>query len=395
MNDTPDVSNRVQDLILLIGHNPMPNYLVTALLRPKRIHCLYTKNGTKEICSHLVSVLEQQMPDIETNEYPLDDAANPLVIKNAMNLMPPGAHLNYTGGTKAMTVNAYDYWLNYLGGDPSRASYLDGHKGILYFNDGKMRKLDGCSITLNEVLKLHGLQTGSESSYHPDANIKPEDAVKIMDAVLKQGLRERMNNAFKSLSDCIKNPTEECRQELNILPPECQPGFMQIPGWPAVSSEAVRNSWVAFLKHGGWFEDFVGYTVRQACPEAQVAIRLKPKSVNTGIHANTEENIDTEIDLLVLLGYRIYLISCTTSKDHQRVKMKYYEAQNRVALVGGDLAKAAVACLLDPDKASKVETNATVLWQPAHSAVKVFNIEHIRAWRKGDYSTLRQWLTSV
>ena len=101
----------------------------------------------------------------------------------------------------------------------------------------------------------------------------------------------------------------------------------------------------------------------------------------------------TELDLLVLVGYRVYLISVTTATNARTVKGKCFEARNRVELVGGDLAQAAVACLLTPDLASEVEEKVRVPWQPAESAVKVFNIEHIRAWNKGDYSTLLEWLT--
>ena len=95
MNDLGSRCLNIENLILLIGHNPMPNYLVTRLLRPKCVHCLYT-NETKDELIQIKGVLRAQMSDLEFQDYYLHDATNPLEIRKSMKGIPPGAHLNYT-----------------------------------------------------------------------------------------------------------------------------------------------------------------------------------------------------------------------------------------------------------------------------------------------------------
>lgn len=73
------------------------------------------------------------------------------------------------------------------------------------------------------------------------------------------------------------------------------------------------------------------------------------------------------------------LVSCTTAARVSEAKGKCYEARNRVELVGGDLARAAVVSLLPESKAPKVEQMVRIPWQPEITAVRVFGIEDVRS----------------
>lgn len=387
----------VDDLILLVGHNPMPNYLTACMLRPRRVHWLYTTE-TKLECNRLDEALKREFPDLETKSYHLADATSPFETQRAMKDMPEGAWLNYTGGTKAMTVHAYTYWRKHLGGQVERASYFDGLRGILRYDHGTDEAVSASLIplTIEQMMRLHGLERDNELTVPDAADIRAEDKQNLLDAVLEDPvLNNPDNNKEPSLVDKLYSCCKPLRDgkapepiRLEFLPEAARPVFTQQAGWPAVDgkSRKVKEAWGKFLT-GDWFENWVEDVVREACREAG----LEQVQIESGVRPRTQRQ--TELDLILLDGYHVSLISCTTARKVAEVKAKCYEARNRVELVGGDLARAAVVSLLHESKVFNVEQSVKVPWQPDITAVKVFGIEDVREWRvHGDCSGLISWL---
>ena len=73
-------------------------------LKPKRVHLVYT-NETKEVRRRLGERLaEKGITIVDKADYLLADAANAQAIRRAAGKLPRGAALNYTGGTKTMSI---------------------------------------------------------------------------------------------------------------------------------------------------------------------------------------------------------------------------------------------------------------------------------------------------
>lgn len=377
----------VADLILLVGHNPMPNYLTACMLRPQRIRWLYTPETEPE-CERLDQVLKEQFPDLETYRYPLEDATSPFQTQQVMKKMPEGAWLNYTGGTKVMTVHAYTYWREKLAGQDAHASYFDGLRGMLRYDQGTDEEVsaDRIPLTIDQVLWLHGLGRNKDITVpHDAAGIRSEDKLDLLDAVLEDpALVGTLYRCCKPLRDGKASEPIS----LEFLPEAARPAFTRQAGWPVVegTSRKVKEAWGRFLT-GGWFENWVEDVVREACREAE----LQHIQIEAGVRPKTQHQ--TELDLVLLDGYHVSLVSCTTVARVSEAKGKCYEARNRVELVGGDLARAAVVSLLPESKVPKVEQMVRIPWQPEITAVRVFGIEDVREWRvHGDYSGLISWL---
>ncbi len=91
-----------EDLILLVGSNPLPNYVAAAQLRPKRIHLVCTPE-TATVEKRLKDCLRQKgLTVIDDSNYLLADATDVLQIRQLARKLPQNAGLHYTGGTKTM-----------------------------------------------------------------------------------------------------------------------------------------------------------------------------------------------------------------------------------------------------------------------------------------------------
>ncbi len=75
---------------------------------------------------------------------------------------------------------------------------------------------------------------------------------------------------------------------------------------------------------------------------------VKPKRFD--ISKEFQKNF--ELDVVLLLGYQLVVISCTTQDHEREIKLKAMEATHRAQQIGGDEAKTIVVCgaLKEQDK---------------------------------------------
>jgi len=103
------------NLTLLVGSNPLPNYISTAMMRPtKLLYLLYTEEnennkGTRKIMERLKNVLEDNVIVTKAQIKPLAISPNrgwKLMDELREHNCPceKNDYLNYTGGTKAMSA---------------------------------------------------------------------------------------------------------------------------------------------------------------------------------------------------------------------------------------------------------------------------------------------------
>ncbi|MGB7059296.1 MAG: hypothetical protein WBD58_16455, partial [Geitlerinemataceae cyanobacterium] len=108
-------SHRVDNLFLLVGENPLPNYVAARLLLKKggTPYLVYTTDTEKQADRLQTRLSNESMGLNSAQRVPLNDyEADAYHIKKAvcdrLETIENGTiGLNYTGGTKAMAVHAY------------------------------------------------------------------------------------------------------------------------------------------------------------------------------------------------------------------------------------------------------------------------------------------------
>ena len=110
-----------EDHILLVGTNPLPNYIVAKYFlmnnqNLKKIWLVHSEKqnddaGTKEVAERIKDVIQKEHPKMNFDYCPLADISNARTIKNTVEriILPKidSMHFNYTGGTKSMAVHVY------------------------------------------------------------------------------------------------------------------------------------------------------------------------------------------------------------------------------------------------------------------------------------------------
>lgn len=164
-------------LAVLVGSNPLPNYLAAMILKAREVVLIYSPE-TKDPRDHLQAALAQR--DITVSEVCIDDATDARKIRDKCGGLEAD-HLHYSGGTKPMAAHARQA----CGIGESQASYLDERKGFLRFDDHFDIKLaeHDLGLTLDLLLALHG----SERKDRQSAGVA-ERAQGDVDAVAKAAL---------------------------------------------------------------------------------------------------------------------------------------------------------------------------------------------------------------
>ena len=173
--------NQVRHLFLLIGSNPLPNYVAARLLWKReaegtKLYFVCSK-GTQEIAERLANKLsletdEKQFVTVSESD-PLD--IHQKVHKAACKLQD-SIGLNYTGGTKAMAVHAYRAIADLK--RPCVFSYLDANTLQMVFEGNGTSTVripidNAMQISMQDMLELHGYQYHEKKGKLIEPDAKP------------------------------------------------------------------------------------------------------------------------------------------------------------------------------------------------------------------------------
>ena len=294
-------NERADTLILLVGSNPLPNYLAAMALKPSQVRLVHS-DETRRPKERLHAALSADFGSgtiIDGDAYVNDPFSASAVADKVLDLIASGnsAHLHYTGGTKVMSAHALKAFYK-KGGQPENASYLDEAKACLRFDDGRSRSLSDCgvSLTLDRIFQLHDIQQG-----------KP---------------RERPGDEWIDRVTTAELKAKGSSKEIADLPD--------------------KDKWRLFID-GEWLEEWVRLRIQGLLPDGYDMANLV-----AGVQCvRGTSRRKLEVDIAFVHNYRTFLISCATSNDLKRCKAKAFEIGVRSRQMAGDLARSAVVCLLD------------------------------------------------
>lgn len=207
------------DLILLVGTNPLPNFVVAKYFIDEadleRIWLFYSEGsrfyeGTGQYADDIEAVLAKEFmrKSPEIVKVPLSNISQANVILDQVkkHLKKRESdikkiHLNYTGGTKAMAVHTYRILENELKtqwSDNFTASYLDARDFSIKFDHnpekvtGDLRKL--IQLEMDDLFALHNNKqvesTGKD--YFKDGKLEQQEQEIIMQSIADMAARDRL-----------------------------------------------------------------------------------------------------------------------------------------------------------------------------------------------------------
>jgi hypothetical protein len=392
MTNTELDKYKVDHLFLLIGENPLPNY-VAARLMLKEDGTVYMVHTTKTFTRF--QLLEKQLKKFNIKVIPVslgNAEADGYAIRKKIKekIRHKGQHdgkllltgrigLNYTGGTKAMSVHAYQAFIE-LGLTDCVFSYLDSRKLAMCIDDIENKETIPISValallpqpSLEDILLLHNLSWDKNNppiskSLSPNAAVEFAKIYMLPNSETPKQWKSWCDRAFgENTKDANKRWKEDSQMPdlsrlkislgNNIEVPESIKKVLREQLQCASSSEINMNiakqqlgvksmsQACQWLVNAGWLEDYVLSQVEQISTTYSIDKNTLAMSIHIKDPERTRRTDQFEFDVAFLRGYQLFAISCTTSFSHDHCKEKLFEAYVRARELGGDEARIALVC---------------------------------------------------
>jgi hypothetical protein len=216
---------KVDHLFLLIGENPLPNYIAAKMLH-KDGGTVYLVHSTDT--SGKADCLKRRLDSVNVELISLGKSeADSSVIREKIQKQVekiqkdhPNATfgLNYTGGTKAMSVHSYRALFEATGVENAKFSYLDARSLKMLMdreNDHPKSEPVPIKLSLQEIFDLHDLRWESGKKPVPDP-ILPELAIEFA----KLHTDPSLVIAWRWWCDHVMKPATKVLKKKQNKPPE-------------------------------------------------------------------------------------------------------------------------------------------------------------------------------
>lgn len=410
------------NLFLLIGGNPLPNYVAAKLLLKSdqqwnpRLYLLHSpiirddsgkekEPGTEKYAGYLQEVLGKELQNTFGDRVNSDsiklipvNESNPQNISTAIQACFTGSGsiqgsvgLNYTGGTKVMAVHAYltiremcknksDVYFSYL--NPREMVMCFDHLPNNPFKLGDPAHSDDreyfqkAEIGLVSLLQLHGLKP-LKPTYQERNNFQnprtepklPEIASLLYGLFLDENKWETWHKFTESLS---KQPVSLL--QFNELADKFkEAGLTNDSGELDQSKHSTggfpnAREYINWLQ-GNWLEDYLLKIILELSATNDCALHDCGASLTTG-KPNHEKEKYFELDVVALRGYQLFAFSCTTSNSKSKNKQKLFEVYVRARQLGGDESRVGLICRYPNTRELQEEIEQE--WSLEKGKIKVF-----------------------
>jgi len=314
-------------LCLLIGGNNIANYALIEYFKNnedatfKKVDCtvLIYSSKTKELAIN-IKTLQKDMRFIDID---LKDEQRSLLeikekITNALDNLEnvSSIHLNYTGGTKSMSIGAYlaveefekEYDTQVIYSDISPINYR------LSLSNGEHYPLDGSSLSdkLNIPIKdffiLHNLKIPQKSK----KKLSQFYTLKFIEFLLKQ-----KEGFYEDIWDRKDISKLEWKKSLRQISYETE----------QIKTKKALKKLQKFIR-GVFLEEYLFDVLTEIKREVNIT------DLAWSVEAKTKDTKDFEIDVIAICGYKAYIFSCTT-QTNTTIKQKAFEANQRAEQIAG------------------------------------------------------------
>jgi hypothetical protein len=391
---------RADHLILLVGGNPLPNYVAARLLTKEdaKVSLIYSEDS-ETIADRLKEALGK---DVEfTSTEPVDESKASSIqrqVERALSQFPnaEAVGLHYTGGTKAMAVHTYRAVEAWAKSNNRRAifSYLDArtHKIIFDSPSDEVYVGDKLALTLKEMLDLHGWLLGS-----PEPRIEsilPKTARTIADAYVEHGKDKdqpyqlwKQNELYAKCKDDrgewkrskdlkqikLAWPDEALSPIADALKEETgqhDQTELDIEAARRTTDLSEPSDFCKWLD-GFWLEHRVLHALRNL-PD-----NLHPNQAFQGVKVAVSKG-GFELDVVATFGYQLFGFTCGTATGKgakAELKLKLFEGLLRARQIGGDQARTALVCVHEDPDGLQAEARQQI---DPDGQIRVFGLKHLK-----------------
>lgn len=369
---------RADVLFLLVGGNPLPNYVSARLLtRPRATVYLLATTATDELGKRLARRLSQDRADLAFIHFTVSEADGPAIASKMgetarkLALSQPNASigLNLTGGTKPMAV----YSALALRQTFPRAifSYLDARTlSMIVDAGGPVQAIPvgrAVTLTLDDLAHLHGYRI----TQRIDAPRHQPIAEAIRDVHLAPGGLVQWRAWLESWRNDVRLPTPDdgaaLQAAIGAFDAACGGQATETGVARALGFERLEQCGKYFT--GGWLEDCTLAAVMRV--KSQVGLDAQ----GAELLIRSQGHPDFDLDVAATLGYQLFGLSCVVTKEKGRAKEHLFEIFTRAGQLGGDEARFAVVSFYD--KPEELERDVSQAWD-AQGKIKVFGRSHIQ-----------------
>lgn len=379
--------SRTDHLFLLMGTNPLPNYVAAKLLA-KPEGCIYFvhTDETDKITDELIEVIklkEKHFCKIHTEDT---DASN---IFRQVSHYAEGKKdigLNYTGGTKIMSVHAYRA-IERICPD-AVFSYLDARELSMRVSEHNGSQVTASpvdlsiSLSFSDLLHMHGYTLKHELETNPIQHEVASDLAGVPIEDLRcwcnYNLRSGPGTRIKGTKGNRKRVEQERKELMEVRLPDD-------PGLAVLSSSRhgcntlgeLSEKWkldiveLAEWLDGKWLEHYTLWAIKEKVSSNNIS------DVGLGIEPKEKK---FEFDVAAMRGYQLFAISCTTDSKKSMLKQKLFEAYIRARQMGGEEARVGLVCCASPDNPEsnpeKIERELQEEWD-AKDKIRVFGTDSL------------------
>lgn len=414
--------HQVDHLFLLVGENPLPNYVAakTLLKDGGKAYLIDTtgtnptkpgEEGPSQRLRAILNICEKDRVPLENYESDADEIKARIKVKvkeiqEKDKKDYPGETkcfgLNYTGGTKAMAVHVYQALLELNLSPKPVFSYLDP-RSLKMRIDYPKTPLDvledkvktWLDISFEKLFALHNLRwkPNDEPIKSPCLTEAAKDLVDLYITLSYQKKLLELTTPYRQwregeLSQKTKNrkywkdekSLEDVTLDLKDLPSQIQQILktrLNLSNNQLQLKVAKNYGFKEFSQfcewlNCGWLEHYVLWQVQQI---KNIKIDESAMSFHIEDSDNPNANWDKfEFDVAFRRGYQLFALSCTTAVEDSQCKEKLFEAYIRARQLGGAEARVALVC---PHYApARLEKHLKILMQD--KKIAVFGYKHLK-----------------
>lgn len=291
-------------------------------------------------------------------------------------------HFNHTGGTKTMAIHGFIAISNFaveqkipltisdLDSDTHRLNVTDENISSIFPTSRSL--LDSIKISLEDLINLHGFSTKTPgrdtiedlpwyriqydffTEFLSDSHIKNFPYSDYHAFWLKEKAVTIVKNNHDRLYEHLKKNKQDYSKEK--LLEECH--LNTIKTLEKMEDDVLYKNLYGICDFidGKWLEYLVFSIVKKLLNDklTDVDEALMGEVVFLG---NQKANRDCELDVVIMKGYQLTLISCTTARSISIVKQKAFEAIFRANQLGGEQAKILLVSMMNIHKPKKNHAN--------------------------------------
>lgn len=288
-------------LVSLISEQTIPNVQFINELKQTIDHYIFIttekmmKNGVSEWIKSACSIQNKDVTEIQVNQFEYDD----IIIKLDQFDFDQFDKkcVNLTGGTKMMTLAAFDYFKE-LGAE---IYYVTGtNDEYIKLSPGRRKKTLQLysKINLNQYLTAYGFKITQST---------PSGISQEQNEIIFKSYLDGIFHNYTELLNVLRSFRNKAIKEIESI--ENLDRFITDIGYSPKTKGTLDKYEVKYLT-GEWFEDFVANKIKSE-------LNLSDNEIETGLHISKKnknnESITNEMDVLFVFKNNLYTIECKTS----------------------------------------------------------------------------------